>query len=189
MDCSLPSSSVHRASPGKNTGVGRHALLQGIFPTQGSNPGLAHCRWILYCLNHCSLSSVRIIYCVNPFKTHVWNMFHIVTQEIVQEILFKRRQTKCRDSFSWSIVKSCKKLLLKVGHTNLSNISIIMMYSVVNLIFLPFYRWRNWGTEELKYLQWCFIALITVGLSLWISVIMDLWLLVSSSVMWVNWIK
>ena len=34
-------------SPGQNTGVGCHALLQGIFPTQGSNPGLSHCRWIL----------------------------------------------------------------------------------------------------------------------------------------------
>ena len=39
-------------SPGKNTGVGCHALLQGIFPTQGSNPGLLHCRWILYQLSY-----------------------------------------------------------------------------------------------------------------------------------------
>ena len=37
LDCSLPGSSVHGNSPGKNTGVGCHALLQGIFPTQGSN--------------------------------------------------------------------------------------------------------------------------------------------------------
>ena len=36
-----------RNSPGQNTGVGRLALLQGIFPTQGSNPGLPHCRQIL----------------------------------------------------------------------------------------------------------------------------------------------
>ena len=35
-------------SPGKNTGVGSHSLLQGIFLTQGSNPGLLHCRQILY---------------------------------------------------------------------------------------------------------------------------------------------
>ena len=35
MDCSPPGSSVHGDSPGKNTGVGCHALLQGIFPTQG----------------------------------------------------------------------------------------------------------------------------------------------------------
>ena len=39
-------------SPGKNTGVGCHALLQGIFPTQGSNPGIPHCGRILYYLNH-----------------------------------------------------------------------------------------------------------------------------------------
>ena len=40
MDCSPPGSSVHGASPGKNTGVGCHFLLQGIFPTQESNPRL-----------------------------------------------------------------------------------------------------------------------------------------------------
>ena len=52
MDCSPPGSSVHGDSPGKNTGVACHALLQGIFPTQGWNPGLLHCRRILYCLSH-----------------------------------------------------------------------------------------------------------------------------------------
>ena len=39
-------------SPGKNTGVGCHFLLQGIFPTQGWNPGLLHRRQIPYCLSH-----------------------------------------------------------------------------------------------------------------------------------------
>ena len=39
-------------SPGKNAGVGNLSLLQGIFPTQGSNPGLPHCRQILYQLSH-----------------------------------------------------------------------------------------------------------------------------------------
>ena len=39
-------------SPGQNTGVGSYSLLQGIFPSQGSHPGLPHCRWILYQLNH-----------------------------------------------------------------------------------------------------------------------------------------
>ena len=48
MDCSPPGSSVHGDSPGKNTGVGYHALLQGIFPTQGSNPGLLNCRQTLW---------------------------------------------------------------------------------------------------------------------------------------------
>ena len=51
-DCSPPGSSIHGDSPGKNAGVGCHALLQGIFPTQGSNPGLPHCRQILYHLSY-----------------------------------------------------------------------------------------------------------------------------------------
>ena len=52
IDCSPPGSSVHGNSPGKNTGMGGHSLLQGIFSTQRSNPGLLHCRWILYHLSH-----------------------------------------------------------------------------------------------------------------------------------------
>ena len=39
-------------SPGQNTGVGSLSLLQGIFPTQGSNPGLPYCRQICYQLSH-----------------------------------------------------------------------------------------------------------------------------------------
>ena len=41
-----------QSSSGKNAAVGWHALLQGIFLTQGLNPGLLHCRQILYCLSH-----------------------------------------------------------------------------------------------------------------------------------------
>ena len=55
MDCSLPGSSIHgifQDIPGKNTGVGCHFLLQEIFPTQRLNPGLPHCRQILYQLSH-----------------------------------------------------------------------------------------------------------------------------------------
>ena len=47
-------------SPGQNTGVGSFSLLQGIFPTQESNPGLPHCRQILYQLSH--KGSVLIVY-------------------------------------------------------------------------------------------------------------------------------
>ena len=52
MDYSLPGSSVHGDSPGNNTGVGYHALPQGIFPTQGLNAGLPQRRQIVYCLSH-----------------------------------------------------------------------------------------------------------------------------------------
>ena len=50
--CSPPGSSVQGGSPDKNTEVGYHALLQGILSTQGSNPGLPHCKRILYHLSH-----------------------------------------------------------------------------------------------------------------------------------------
>ena len=61
MDCSLPASSVHGIFqaivcpwdfPGNSTEVDCHFLLQGIFPTQGPNPGLPHCRQTLYRLSH-----------------------------------------------------------------------------------------------------------------------------------------
>ena len=60
MDCGLPGSSVHGDSPGKNTGVACHALLQGLFPAQGSNPGHPHCRQILYYMSHQGSPGVRL---------------------------------------------------------------------------------------------------------------------------------
>ena len=53
-------SSVYGDSPSKNTRVGCPALLQGIFPTQGLNPVLPHCRWILYHLSHHRSASAHI---------------------------------------------------------------------------------------------------------------------------------
>ena len=53
-------------SPGQDTGVGSLSLLQGIFPTQKSNPGLLHCRQILYQLNHKTNSNgLQIYVCEN----------------------------------------------------------------------------------------------------------------------------
>ena len=52
MDFNPPGSSVLGDSPSKNTGVGFHALLQGIFATQGLSPGVLHFRQILYPLSH-----------------------------------------------------------------------------------------------------------------------------------------
>ena len=59
---SFPWTAAHKAplsmdSPGVNTGVGCHAFLQGIFPTQGLNAGLLHYRWILCHLSHQSRGS------------------------------------------------------------------------------------------------------------------------------------
>ena len=49
-------------SPGQNTGVGSLSLLQGIFPAQGSNPGLPHCRQILYQLSHKGSPSLEVFH-------------------------------------------------------------------------------------------------------------------------------
>ena len=62
-------------SPGKNSGMGCHSLLQGIFPTQGSNQGLLHCKQILYHLSHqgspklLQFSSVQSLSRVRLFAT------------------------------------------------------------------------------------------------------------------------
>ena len=46
-------------SPGKNTGVGCHSLLQGVFPIQALNPSLPHLRQILDCLSHQGSPDIR----------------------------------------------------------------------------------------------------------------------------------
>ena len=62
-------------SPGKNTGVGYHALFQGIFYTQGLNPRLPLRRWILYCLNLETLLELicsKIIFPLGPLSFATW---------------------------------------------------------------------------------------------------------------------
>ena len=77
MDCSQPGSSAHEDSPGKNTGVGCHALLQGIFPTQGSNPGLPQCRQILYHLSHQGSPDKGPTTCLREFSVDKMVWFHV----------------------------------------------------------------------------------------------------------------
>ena len=64
-------------SPGQNTEVGSLSLLQGIFPTQGSNPGLPHGRRILYQMSHK----------VSPSALHTLNHLIFTTTHIRQIIL------------------------------------------------------------------------------------------------------
>ena len=63
-------------SPGQNTGVGSLSLLQGIFPTQGWNPGLPHCRQILYQLSH--KGSPKILKCIVFFCLWLSNFPNII---------------------------------------------------------------------------------------------------------------
>ena len=65
-----------RTSPGKNTGVGSHSLLRGIFPTQGWNPGLPHCRRVLYQLspqgNTAILEWIAYPFCSGSSRPRSW---------------------------------------------------------------------------------------------------------------------
>ena len=89
QDCSPSGSSVHGDSSGKNTGVGCYALLQGIFPTQGSNPGPLHCRWVLYHLSHQG-SPVTYI-------TYIWDLL---------------QKTQCMQLDNWAKFQGSQSYLL-----------------------------------------------------------------------------
>ena len=67
INCSPPGSFVHEDSPGQNTGVGGHVLLQGIFLTHGSNPGPLHCRRILYQPSLLGSPEASILYSIRCF--------------------------------------------------------------------------------------------------------------------------
>ena len=79
IDCSPPGSPVHGDSPSKSTGVGFHALLQGIFPNQGTNLCLRYCKQILYWLSHQesflnSLNS-HSLWSSNLMRALLWNNY------------------------------------------------------------------------------------------------------------------
>ena len=68
-------------SPGHNTRVSSLSLLQGIFPTQGSNPGLPHCKWILYQMSHKGSLSTRVgslffLQRIFPTQESIWDRLH-----------------------------------------------------------------------------------------------------------------
>ena len=91
MDCSPPGSSVHGDSPGKNTGVACHALLQGIFPTQESNPDFPHCKWILY---HLSQS----IFLQGNFLMQELNRGLLRCRWILYQLSYQEDQETCQSS-------------------------------------------------------------------------------------------
>ena len=107
MGCSPPGSSVHGDSPGKNTGVGCHALLQGIFPTQGLNPGLLRCWWILYHLSH--QGSPRILeWVAYPFSRASSRLRNRTRVSCIAGGFFTSWATRevCM-ACSWSLINTC----------------------------------------------------------------------------------
>ena len=92
-------------SPGQITGVGSHSLLQGIFPTQGSNPSLLHCRQILYQLSHqrspriLEWEAYPFLQGIFPTQDSNWGLLHcrwIFYQLSYQENLIKWRTASYR---------------------------------------------------------------------------------------------
>ena len=80
-------------SPGQNTGVGSLSILQGIFPTRGSNPGLLHCRGILYQLSHKGspriLGSQFLLQWIFPTQESNWGLLHCrwILYQLSDEVL------------------------------------------------------------------------------------------------------
>ena len=87
-------------SPGKNTAVGIHFLLQGLFLTQGSNPGLSHCRQILYHLSH-QWSKPKKPEGID--KTTMWTLATRQPRTVIPERRKQARwRTACKVSRDWT---------------------------------------------------------------------------------------
>ena len=133
MDYSPPGFSVHGDSPGKNTGVGCHALLKGTFPTHRSNPGFPHCRRILYCLSH--QGSLRILEWVampssrrssqardqNPGLPHCRQILYHLSQQGSPRILagvgslFLLQQMFLTQESNWGFLH-CRQILYQLSY-------------------------------------------------------------------------
>ena len=74
--------------PGQNNGVGSLSLLQGIFPTQGSNPGLPYCRWILYQLSHKGSPSLSLLQWIFPTQKLNRGLLHC--KQILYQLSYQR---------------------------------------------------------------------------------------------------
>ena len=85
-------------SPGKSTGVGCRFLLQGIFLTQGSNPGLVHYRRTLYRLSHQGGPSFC---CTTTSISHISKWVHVSKIKWVKSLKWKSKKKKACIAFRW----------------------------------------------------------------------------------------
>ena len=108
-------------SPGKNTGVGCHALLWGVFPTQGLNPGLPCCKWILYVW--ATKEAPKDRYCwINMYKV----------SRILKFIGAKSRMVITK-SWGWGGVRSC---LMSIEFQIFFSEKILVIYFTTLWIYL-----------------------------------------------------
>ena len=131
MDYSLLGSSAHMDSQGKNTGGGCHAFLQGIFPTQGSNPSLLHCRQIFYHLSYQGRTSNEYSGLIS-FKI---DWFGLLTLQGTLKSLLQHHSSKA------SILQHLAFFMVQLSHpymTTRKNIALTMQIFVGKLMSLLF---------------------------------------------------
>ena len=129
-DCNPPGSSVHGDSPGKNIGIGCHALLQGNLP----NPGILQCRWILYWLSHwgspriLEVGSLSLLQGI--FPTQEWNQGLLHCRWILYQLSYQGAPNT--SAVIWKNQGTRKEVVTNVSAlgisnplTNLSNIFLI----------------------------------------------------------------
>ena len=92
MDYSPPGSSVQWNSQGKNISVGCHSLLQAVFLTQGSNPGLLHCIQILYHLSYREANMCQAIKNMNKCSSSDHNVKEFKNLKISKDFKFFKCQ-------------------------------------------------------------------------------------------------
>ena len=106
-------------SPGKNTGVGCHFLLQEIFPTQGSNPGLPHCGQTLYHLSHQGSS---LMDSVNVNWMNGW--------------VSKCSQGFCSDPSSWVLQKWVQGPPTTHPHSSITHLLILKLHLSFQMVLV-----------------------------------------------------
>ena len=106
-------------SPGQNTGVGSRSLCQGIFPTQGLNPGLPHCGQILCQQSHqgkaknTGESSLSLLQCIFPNSGIKPGSLALQADSLPTELRGKPKQFTKYWNFSWSLHMKNQYLLIK----------------------------------------------------------------------------
>ena len=101
-------------SPAQNNGVGSLSLLQGIFLTQGSNPGLPHCRWILYQLSHKGSPQEHAFIAGGNAKwyNHFAKQFGIFLQnQIYAYLMTQQSYSLIFNQMNWKCMPICTKIL------------------------------------------------------------------------------
>ena len=183
MDCSPPVSSVHGDSPGKNNGVGCQALLQEIFPTQGSNPCLPHCRQILYHLSQRGSPSFFLLHweyssespsaiqgpshaCAPGILGFDWapSDIRLLTFVILSTIFFSGYSQRCIFSFVWTNLDSILKS---------RDITLLTKFHIVKAMVFPvviLWMWELDDKEGWALKSWCFW---TVGLEKTLEIALD----------------